>query len=181
MKKMFFYSNVKYLIDNNYQSIYSFIKENKQLKQNTLQDYYHRENNCASYPKFENVIIIADIFNLTLDDLIYNDLSSNESEWCEMMDDYDKKNRFDCKILTYKLDRVNYKKIESDIESFCNESTWEYRSISQLSTTVDSNHNLYIVNIIYENRFKWKKVVIILLLIALFFFIIYMTLIRPAL
>lgn len=98
-----------------------------------------------------------------------------------MKDDFEKSNRFDCKILTYKLDHVNYKKIESDIEEFCNESTWEYRCISQLSTTVDSNHNLYIVNIIYENRFKWKKVVIILLLIALFFFIIYMTLIRPAL
>ena len=63
-----------------------------------------------------------------------------------MKDDFEKSNRFDCKILTYKLDHVNYKKIESDIEEFCNESTWEYRCISQLSTTVDSNHNLYIVN-----------------------------------
>ena len=75
MKQIFFYSNIKYLIDSNYSSIYSFIKNNKNFKQNTIQDYYNRDNTSTTYPKFENLLLFAECFNLSLDDLVYKDLS----------------------------------------------------------------------------------------------------------
>ena len=67
---------MRYLINSNYPSIYSFVKQNKQFKQNTIQDYYNRDDDSSSlYPKFENVLLIAETFNVSLDDLIYKDLS----------------------------------------------------------------------------------------------------------
>lgn len=75
MKEIFFYSNIKYLIDLHYSSIYSFIKSNKQFKQNTIQDYYNRTNECTTYPKFENVLLFSECFDISLDDLVYKDLS----------------------------------------------------------------------------------------------------------
>ena len=75
IKKIYFYSNIKHLIDNNYPSIYSFIKANKLFKQNTIQDYYNRSDDCPTLPKFENVLLFADTFNISLDDLVYTDLS----------------------------------------------------------------------------------------------------------
>lgn len=76
MRQIFFYSNVKYLIDSQYSSIYSFIKNNKIFKQNTIQDYYNRDNTSSIYPKFENLLLLAECFNISLDDLVYKDLSS---------------------------------------------------------------------------------------------------------
>ena len=75
MKKTFFYSNVKYLINKHYSSIYSFIKSNKQFKQNTIQDYYNRIDGESLSPKFDNVILFSETFNISLDDLVYKDLS----------------------------------------------------------------------------------------------------------
>lgn len=78
MKKIFFYSNIKYLIDKSYPSIYSFIKANKQFKQNTIQDYYNRDNDSTIYPKIENVLLFSECFNVSLDDLFYIDLSAED-------------------------------------------------------------------------------------------------------
>lgn len=80
MKKLYFYSNVRYLIDKNYPSIYALIKSNPKLKQNTIQDYYNRKNDCESHPKFENVLELANIFNISLDDLVYKDLTKEKEE-----------------------------------------------------------------------------------------------------
>lgn len=76
MQQLYFYSNIRYLIDSNYSSIYAFVKANNQMKQNTVQDYYNRSNDSNIYPKFENVLEFAKIFNISLDSLIYKDLSS---------------------------------------------------------------------------------------------------------
>ena len=75
MKNTFFYSNIRYLISKNYPSIYSFTKQNKQFKQNTIQDYFNRIDGESLSPKFENVLLFAEIFTVSLDDLVYKDLS----------------------------------------------------------------------------------------------------------
>lgn len=79
MKKNYFYSNVKYLIEKNYISIYSFVKTHKEFKQNTLQDYLKRNNDSTIYPKLDNVLMLAEVFNLSLDDLVYKDLSKENN------------------------------------------------------------------------------------------------------
>lgn len=79
MQQLFFYSNIRYLIDSSYPSIYAFIKANQQMKQNTVQDYYNRTNESHIYPKFENVLEFAKIFNVSLDDLVYKNLSKGEN------------------------------------------------------------------------------------------------------
>ena len=78
-EKNYFYSNVKYLIEKNYISIYSFVKKHNEFKQNTLQDYLKRNNDSTIYPKLDNILMLAEVFNLSLDDLVYKDLSKNNN------------------------------------------------------------------------------------------------------
>ena len=90
-----------------------------------------------------------------------------------MKDDFEYTTPLQCKILTYKLNETDLEVIQRDIEKYCNDGYFNYRVISQISTTIENN--LYIATVVYENKFKWFKFLIILItLILVFAFILFM-------
>ena len=72
-----------------------------------------------------------------------------------MKDDLEYTTPLQCKILTYKLNETDLEVIQRDIEKYCNDGYFNYRVISQISTTIENN--LYIATVVYENKFKWFR------------------------
>lgn len=80
----------------------------------------------------------------------------------------------ECKIITFDLNTESKSSIQHEIERYCNETFFTYKSIKTCTATQLNNE--YTVNIIYEYKFKWLKFLMFLLIIgfilAIFFYLI---------